>query len=137
MSSKAHSEVGHIYNLTEYISRLMRSTNEYAFLIVTVAHSDDFMQLTGDASGVHLDFPLITPRQRSLEEKIRAVCVKEGLAIEENWGSDGARFIDIYINGDAHGVAASCSKIMRGVFSVSGTSELVYEHQGLADGGDT
>ncbi len=110
----------------------MRSANADAFLIIHVERPDAFMQLTGDAAGVQLDFPLITPRQRGREGTVREVAAREGLEVFEVAGSDGARFLDVEVNGGPAGVAAVCSKVLRGVFDVSGEAELVFEHVGLA-----
>jgi len=104
---------GRVFDIPPYVARLMRSKNAYAFLIITIAHSDDFMQLTGDESGVQIDFILVTARQRGFEDKIREVAAREGLEVFENHGSDGARFLDIYINGESREVAAVCSKLLR------------------------
>jgi hypothetical protein len=110
----------------------MRSEDPHAFVIVNVAHSEDFLQLSGDRNSVQVDFPLITPRQRSLEGTIRDVAEHEGLDVVETSGSDGSRFLDVNVNGDYRAVAAICSKILRGVYSLSGHVELKFEHVGLA-----
>ncbi|HEU5239255.1 MAG TPA: hypothetical protein VFU37_19145 [Pyrinomonadaceae bacterium] len=114
----------------------MRANNLYALLVIQIG-PDDFMQLTADASGVQIDFPLITPRQRAFEAKIREVASGEKLEVVENSGSDGSRFLDMNVNGESGKVAAVCSRVLRQVFSVSGDIELIFQHVGLADGDAT
>jgi hypothetical protein len=132
MSSSLESESGRIFDLAPYVDRLMRSSNPYEFLIIKIVHSEDFMQLSGNPSGVQVDFPLITPRQLSFEEKIKRVAGREGLEVVETHGSDGSRFMDINLNGESRVIAAICSKVLREVYSVSGDAELLFEHTGLA-----
>ena len=132
MSSSFESESGRIFDLAPYVDRLMRSNDPHAYLIISIVHSEDFMQLSGDASGVEVDFPQITPRQRSFEEKIRGVAEREGLEVVETHGSDGSRFLDLNVNGESQVVAAVCSKVLREVYSVSGDAELLFQHAGLA-----
>jgi hypothetical protein len=115
----------------------MRSEDANAFLIIEIAHSEDFLQLSGDASGVQIDFPLVTARQRGYEKKIREVASREGLEVVETYGSDGSRFLDMDVNGESSEVTAVCSKLLREVFSVSGDGELLFQHGGLAPVGAT
>src|SRR6266436_2642960 len=84
--------------------------------VFDIAHSDDFMQLTGAERGVQIDFPLVTPRQRGFEDKVREVASRKGLEVVENLGSDGTRFLDMNVNGESREVAAVCSKVLREVF---------------------
>ena len=131
-SSLPKSERGYVFDIPRYVARLMRSVDEHAFLIIKIAHSVDFLQLTGDARRVQIDFPLITPRQRGFEGRISGIASREGLAAVENQGSDGSRFLDIYVEGTPPSVAATCSKLLREVYTVSGDTELVFQHVGLA-----
>ena len=132
MTSSLESETGRIFDLPIYVDRLMRSNGPYAYIIINIVHSEDFVQLSGSASGVEVDFPQITPRQRSFEEKIRGVAGREGLEVVETHGSDGSRFLDLNVNGESRVVAAICSKVLREVYSVSGDVELLFQHVGLA-----
>ena len=132
MAPSLKSESGRIFDLAHYVDRLMCSKDPHAFMIVNIAHSEDFIQLSGDASGVQVDFPQITARQRSFEEKIRSVVAREGLELVETCGSDGSLFLDLNINGESRMVATVCSKVLREVYSLSGDVELIFEHVGLA-----
>ncbi|MBA3323491.1 MAG: hypothetical protein H0T45_18880 [Pyrinomonadaceae bacterium] len=126
------SERGRVFDIPAYVGRLMRAGNVNAFLSICIAHSDDFLQLTGDERGVQLDFPMVNPRQRNFEKKIREVALRGRLEVVENYGSDEARFLDVNVNGEPREVAAICSKVLREVFSVSGDAELIFQHVGLA-----
>jgi hypothetical protein len=125
------SESGRVFDIRLYVARLMRANDACAFLIIKIP-PDDFMQLTGDESGVQVDFPLITARQRGFETKIREAASRANLEVIENSGSDGSRFLDLNVNGAPDHVAAICSKLLREVFSISGDVELMFEHDGLA-----
>jgi hypothetical protein len=129
-------EAGRIFDIRAYLDRLMRS-QAHAFLIINIAHSEEFLQLTGHAGGVQIDFPMVTPRQRSLEGKIRAVASREGLELVENYGSEGTLFLDINLNAELAEVTATCSKVLRQVFNVSGDVELFFQHADLAAGDAT
>ena len=126
------AEKGRVFDLPPYVDRLMRSRDLHAYVIIDIAHSGDFMQLSGDASGVQIDFPQITPRQQSFEGKIREVAARAGLEVVENYGSDGSCFLDLNVSGEWRSVAAVCSKVLRGVYGVSGDAELIFKHAGLA-----
>ena len=126
------SEKEDFHNIRGYVDRLMRSGDESAFLIITISGSEDFLQLTGDAKGVQLDFPMITDRQQSLESMIREIAWREGRTIEENQGDGGDRFLDISVEGTPTEVAANCERFLRDVFGAGEDAELIFEHDGLA-----
>ena len=125
-------ETGRVFDLPRYVGRLMRSRDPHAYVIVDIAHSADFMQLSGDAAGVQIDFPQITTRQRSFEQRIREAASREGLEVVENYGTDGSRFLDLNVKGEWRAVAAVCSKVLRRVYNVPGDADLVFRHVGLA-----
>jgi hypothetical protein len=118
--------------LRDYVGRLMRADDDTAFLVVTVAGSEDFLQLSGDSEGVQIDFPLITGRQRGLESSIRATAEREGLAVLENLGSDGSRFLDVNMKADAGEVARVCRAFLREVFGAGEGTRLEFKGDGLA-----
>jgi hypothetical protein len=117
--------------LRDYVGRLTRAAEEGAFLIVTVAGGEDFLQMVAGGEDVQIDFPLITGRQRGLESKIRAAAEGEGLSVEENEGSDGARFLDMYVEKDAGRVARVCRSLLREVFDAGEDARLEFESDGL------
>lgn len=110
----------------------MRSEVEQAFLTIQIAQSEDFLQLTGSKNGVQLDFPMITSRQRSYESKIRNAVASANLAVLENYGSDGALFLDIDVEGPSQVVAGVCSRILGEVFNIADDTVLIFQYVGLA-----
>ena len=123
---------GHsIIDIPVFVDQLMRAVGGGAFLIIGVGDSDDFIQLSGDATGVQLDFPMVTARQQSKELIIRSVAKAEGLVLVENYGSDGTRFLDFDIEPPAQRIADVCATMLRQVFDVSDRSELFFELEGL------
>ncbi len=117
--------------LRDYVERLMHAPEEGAFLIVSIAGSEDFVQMIAGGEDVQIDFPLVTDRQRGFESKIRAVASNEGQAIEENEGDDGARFLDMYVEKDAGRVTRVCRSFLRDVFGAGEDARLEFESDGL------
>jgi hypothetical protein len=117
--------------LRNYVERLMRAPEDGAFLIVTVAGSEDFLQLLAGVEDVQIDFPLITDRQRGVESRIRAAAEGEGLTVEEVEGSDGAHFLDMYLEKDAGRVTRVCRTFLRDVFGAGDDARLEFESDGL------
>jgi len=118
--------------LKPYIEQLIStSPSAGAFLIVTVSGTEDFLQMTGDTSGVQLDFPLITGRQISLESRIRMVAEGRGLVLVENSGSDGSRFLDIDLSADPVEAARASEILLREVFGVTDATSLEFAGDGI------
>ena len=124
---------GYVNELDRYIDRLMRSTSEGSFLIVGVSHPEDFIQMTGGSDGVQLDFPLVTQRQQMREELIKLGARAEGLFVVENPGSDGARFLDIDVEGSSRRIAAICHRLLKKLFDIDDTTQLTFDFDGLAE----
>jgi hypothetical protein len=117
--------------LREYVGRLMRAPEAGAFLIVTVAGSEDFLQMVVGEEDVQLDFPLITARQKSLEASMRATAEREGLSVEVNEGTDGSLFLDMYVEKDAERVTRVCRALLRDVLGAGEDARLEFESDGL------
>ena len=126
-------EYGSTSDIASYVDRLARSTNECSFLIIGVGHADDFIQMTGDSSGVQLDFPLITTRQQMREELIKRAVQAEGLVVVENSGSNGARFFDINVEGSSRRIADICCRMLERIFEVDHNTVLSFDFDGLAN----
>ena len=106
----------------------MKSTNEYAYLIIKIQDSEDFIQFTGDAKGVQLDLPLITERQKELETAFWHVSKDLNLKVVENKGSDGSRFLDIDLNGNAFEITNIVKIFIEKLFNVNSGTKLVFEY---------
>ena len=132
LSNLSKSNRGFVFEIPVYVDRLMKSGDEHAFLTIEIAHSKDFVQLTASAESAQLDFPMVTSDQRKYERKVKDFAAAEGLTIVENYGSDGSLFLDIEVEGTSQKVAAICSKMLRGVFGVSGSTDLIFQHVRLA-----
>jgi hypothetical protein len=112
----------------EIADLLSTRSEDGAFLIITVSGTEDFVQLVGDASGVQLDFPLVTGRQLSFESAFKALAQREGLDIVEN--SDGtSRFLDINLASDAGNVTRVTKLFLRELFRVNDQSTLEFERE--------
>jgi hypothetical protein len=115
-----------VASLEPRIALIMRSTDQ-RFLIIKVAGSEDFLQLTAAAHRAQIDFPLITDRQRALEERIREAAGELHLPFRETRGSDGSRFLDCDFTGTSHEVADACYRLLRRLFEVSDNTQLIFE----------
>ena len=116
---------GPIAELESRIAHLMRSPQ--TFLIVHVAGTKDFLQLTATPDLAQIDFPLITERQRELEPRIRQASAELGLDFRETHGSNGSRFLDCDLRGTPHDIARACRELLQRVFRATEGTRLVYE----------
>ena len=119
---------GNIDNIEGMIEGLMNSSNEYAFLVIKIHGTEDFIQFTGGPEGVQLDFPLITDRQKNLESTFKRVGRELNLIVIENKGSDGSRFLDIELNGNASEITEIITKFIGNLFNVSSSTKLAFEY---------
>ena len=109
-----------------FVSLLMRSPDK-KFLIVGIAGTEDFIQLTAAPDRAQIDFPLITERQRSLEPKILQVAGELHLDFHETRGSNGGRFLDCDFIGSSREIADTCRKLLIHVYGISETTALTFE----------
>ena len=114
-------------SLQAHIERLMVSPRPDSFVIVTVKGTGDFIQFTGDQTGVQLDFPIITARQKTKEQRFRETARKQGLAVIESKGSDGSRFLDINIEGSPSEVSRVARAFAAEFLDVTDDSDLEYK----------
>lgn len=119
--------IGTINDIETKIDSVMRSTNKYAFMIVKIQGTDDFIQFTGDKEGVQLDYPLITDRQKSTEAAYRQVAKELNLVIVENKGSSGDNFLDIDIHGPATQIANTSRILLERMFKINSNTKIEYE----------
>jgi hypothetical protein len=117
--------------LNNYVEHLMRATSDDgAFLIVTLGGTEDFLQLVGDARGVQLDFPLVTGRQLSFESTFKAVAQREKLNINEITEGE-SRFLNIELPVNPAEVARLTKIFLQEVFRVNEASILEFELEGV------
>lgn len=106
---------------------LMASSGQDSFLVVTVKGTEDFIQFTGDQTGVQLDFPLVRARQKIMEPSFRETAKKLGVTVVESEGSDGSRFLDVNIEGSPSEVRQVSSAFLAKFFHVTDDSDLEFE----------
>jgi hypothetical protein len=126
-SDDTTTSVGSIDDIENNIEKIMRSTKKDAFLIAKVHGTSDFIQFTGDAKGVQLDFPLVTDRQKSMETAFRSVAKELNLEIVGNRGSGGQNFLDIDIKGTTAEITVIARTLMEKLFRVNQNTKIEYE----------
>ena len=102
--------VGTIKDLEGHLGQMMmRGSEKHAFVIAIVQGTNDFVQFSGDTDSIELDFPLVTDRQKSMEEKFRSAAKSMNLEVIDNRGTGSNLFLDI----DLKGTAAEVSVVVR------------------------
>ena len=123
---RTHRIRGTVAELEPRIAHLMHSKHQ-TFLIVEIAGTKDFLQLTARPESAQIDFPLITDRQRQLEPKIREAAAELRLDFRETHGSDGSRFLDCDLTATPAEIAHACRQLLTRVFGVSEDVRLAFE----------
>jgi hypothetical protein len=121
-----HRITGKASELEPRIAQLMQSERQ-TFLIVRVAGTRDFLQLTAAPDSAQIDFPLVTDRQRELEPKIREAAAELQLDFRETCGSDGTRFLDCDLTATPAEIARACRQLLQRVFGITEDATLAYE----------
>ncbi len=107
------------------------SSSRGDYLIIHVGGTEDFVQFTGDAKGVQIDFPLVTDKQQSNESKIKQVATDLKLEFHETRGSDGSRFLDCDYSGSPEQIAALCRELLAKIYGVTDETGLFFETPAL------
>ena len=121
-----YSEVGRIIDLPKYFNLLQNSSPSFETLIISIKASDDFVQFSRDGKNVEMDFPLVTPQQKALELKFRAVCKKQNLDIREVIGSDESLFLDADLPKATRDRANIVKNILTDVFDITESEKLKF-----------
>ena len=116
---------GPLSELEPRIAHLMSRPG--AFLIVQVAGTEDFLQLTATPDSAEIGFPLITERQQGLEPHIRQTAADMQLEVRETRGTDGSRFLDCHIRGMPAEISSVCRQLLQRVFGARDHATLTYE----------
>ena len=117
---------GTLSDLGAYIGPLMRCGRAHAFLIVTEAQTDHFVQLATTGDGVQLDFPLITEPQKAYEARLRELYAEQGLKPYETKGGGDDAFLDCDISGSDSEVVGTVSLIVSRLFDLTEETPLIY-----------
>jgi len=123
---RTHRIRGTVAELEPRISHLMHSGRQ-TFLIVRIAGTKDFLQLTATLDSAQIDFPLVTDRQRELEPRIHQAAAELGLDLRETRGSDGSRLLDCDVTRTPAEIARACRELLTRVFGLSADAHLAYE----------
>jgi hypothetical protein len=118
---------GHLSDLGTHLSDLMHSDSEDAFLVIEVAESGDFLQLLTVSGQLRLDWPLLTPRQRSLEAELHTIAQELGLAIMAASDADEFPVVDIDIAGDTAQATRAVQRMLTELFDVNAQTPLRFE----------
>ncbi len=118
---------GSLKDIETHLRKLMNSDNDYAFLIIEISGTDDFIQISGDKKSVQLDFPLATDRQKNLESKFKQIAKQHNLDVVNSNGTDGTRLLDINMHGSPSEVAKASIRFMKGLFGVSENTEIDFQ----------
>jgi hypothetical protein len=118
---------GWLREIEYYIHNLMSGDNDTAFLVIEISGTEDFIQFLKDDEGVQLDFPLLTDRQKQLEERLRQEALVQNLELLENNGTDGMQFLNMTLKGSSSEVAQSIESLLINIFGVNANTMLGFE----------
>jgi hypothetical protein len=118
---------GWLREIEDYIHKLMSGDNDTAFLVIEISGTEDFIQFLNDEKGVQLDFPLVTDRQKQLEERLRQEALEQNLELLENNGTDGMQFLTIFLKGSWSEIAQSIESLLINIFGVNANTMLGFE----------
>ncbi len=133
--SSSHSNESREISFTElntYLYALKNSTDPDAFLIITVARTENFFQFKRLGEGLEVDFPLVTERQKTKEALVREAYKVLGLDVRETRSTSGDRFLDASVLGTATQVHSQILKLYQQVFNIEASSRLQLEWCGLS-----
>ncbi len=97
-----------------------------SILLISISKTVDFIQFTGDRTGVELDLPQITEWQKELHTKFHTIAKKMGLVVIKNDGADGSQFLDINIHGDLTKVTDITSKFIKQLYEIEEEADLIF-----------
>jgi len=128
---KANDPVrGSIIDIENYIKGLMGAAEEDGVLIITISGTSKFVQFTGGVSGVQMDFPLVTSKQKSLQVSIENVGKEMALEAIINLGSDEAEFIDFNLEGSPSEITNIVENFMASLYGTNQTTQLEFNKHG-------
>ena len=127
-SSTATTIVGTSKDILQYLSELQFAQDDDAFLVVTLRGTPDFIQFKYSNGQFEIDFPLVSERQQSFEERIKSACSDIGLKIQV---SDDSQFLDIYENSTAEKIAESVIRIFQEVYGATSSDQYEFNCEGF------
>ena len=131
-STSANAATGNFSDIGPYFNALSDAKNNNAFLVVTIKGTEDFFQFKHYEDGTfEIDFPLITERQQSLEDRVKTAHSDLGLSYELTESSDGSRFIDVYTKMTSEEISGAVKDLFRKVFLSTQATELTFHWDGF------
>ena len=125
-STETNSVSGTLDDINDHLKKLMYSNEDGAYLSISISKTGDFIQFTGDRTGVQLDLPQITERQKELNNKFHTIAKEMGLVVIKNDGADGSQFLDINIHGDLTKVTDITSKFIKQLYEIEEETDLTF-----------
>ncbi len=125
------SDSGVLADTPKYLEALMKSDDPHSFLVVTHTPSDEFLQFTAEDNVVQMDYPLITEQQKNKSEMLREICNSLDLELELTTGSDGSKFYDWNLTGDAEEMFQAIAPIFIQAFGAKADDVVFFQHDGL------
>jgi len=119
---------GTLADVGAHVSELIASESADAFLIIEVAGTDDFLQLLTVSGILRLDYPLLTPRQRSLEPKLRSAAASLGLSVAGASDDDEFPVVDVDIPTGTD-PASFVARFLAELYGVDASTPLRFEHE--------
>lgn len=118
-------------DILSHASRLARSPDSAGTLVIQVVGAEPFVQFGGGADGIEMEFPLITPEQRSRESALRRFLDEPGLKMRVTFGDNGAQFLDVDLPGEPNYVAQLARDVLTSVMGVEQSGALSFMGEGL------
>jgi len=115
---------GKFRHLPQRFSELINGIPKIESLIIGIGTTDDFIQFSRDATVIELDFPLITERQKELEDDYRKICSDLGIDLIETTGSDGSRFLDADVPTDPEDLARISQTFLTRLYDADESTKL-------------
>ena len=137
------SKDGTFDDLSAYFQDLTAARKATAFLIISVKDTDKFIQFkyhrkivqrnAQSYQGVfEIDFPIITPYQKSIEKKFLAVCAEFELEVAESPAHFRHRFHNAYVLGSAAEMGEVVTRMFMEVHGATRNDALTFDYKGFA-----
>ena len=128
----SQTAVGTFDDLPRYLLALQQSKEPYAFLVVTVSGTEDFLQFMYEDDTLIIDFPLATPRQQGLESAFRSALVAHNLEPIDLTTSTGQRILDAKLPLSNSQAADVIYQLFSAIYGTSQSAELIFNWDGFS-----
>ncbi len=118
--------LGDFSSLTQRFKELTKGSPEIGALIIAINGKEDFIQFSRDGTSIQLDYPLISSRQKELEQKYRAICKDLDLELQTSTGSDGSRFLDAAVPSEPTKLSHLSKTILERLYEANDATKLKF-----------